>query len=115
MIDGQPDLVINIVDATNLERNLYLTTQVLEADVPVLVALNMTDVVERDGDVIDAGKLESELGVPVVPISALKGAGVDKMMERACPRRASGRALRYSAKHCPTSWTSRSNSTKARA
>lgn len=92
MIDGQPDLVINIVDATNLERNLYLTTQVLEADVPVLVALNMADVVERDGDVIDAGKLESELGVPVVPISALKGTGVDKMMERAlsAPRERSG-------------------------
>ena len=49
MIDGQPDLVINIVDATNLERNLYLTTQVLEADVPVLVALNMSDVVEQIG------------------------------------------------------------------
>ncbi|MDE6401935.1 MAG: ferrous iron transporter B, partial [Clostridiales bacterium] len=83
MIEENPDLVINIVDATNLERNLYLTTQVLEADVPVLVALNMMDVVERDGDRIDASKLEEELGVPVMPVSALKGHGVEKMMERA--------------------------------
>ena len=83
MIDEHPDLVINIVDATNLERNLYLTTQVLEADVPVMVALNMMDAVEKSGDIIDVNVLERELGVPVMPISALKGTGVDKMMERA--------------------------------
>lgn len=83
MIDEHPDLVINIVDATNLERNLYLTTQVLEADVPVMVALNMMDVVEKSGDRIDVAVLEQNLGVPVMPISALKGTGVDKMMERA--------------------------------
>ena len=83
MIDEQPDLVINIVDATNLERNLYLTTQVLEADVPVMVALNMMDAVEKSGDKIDVSVLERELKVPVMPISALKGTGVDKMMERA--------------------------------
>lgn len=95
MIDGNPDLVINIVDATNLERNLYLTTQVLEADVPVLVALNMMDVVERAGDRIDADKLEQELGVPVVAVSALKGTGVDKMMERAAaaPKERKGRTV----------------------
>ncbi|MDE6029878.1 MAG: ferrous iron transporter B [Clostridiales bacterium] len=83
MIDEHPDLVINIVDATNLERNLYLTTQVLEADVPVMVALNMMDMVEKSGDRIDVAVLEQNLGVPVMPISALKGTGVDKMMERA--------------------------------
>ncbi len=83
MIDEKPDLVINIVDATNLERNLYLTTQVMEADVPVLVALNMMDAVEREGDKIDVGIIERELGVPVMPVSALKGAGIDKMMARA--------------------------------
>lgn len=83
MVDEGPDLVINIVDATNLERNLYLTTQVLEADVPVMVALNMMDVVEKSGDRIDVSVLEQNLGVPVMPISALKGTGVDKMMERA--------------------------------
>ena len=88
MIDEKPDLVINIVDATNLERNLYLTTQVLEADVPVLVVLNMMDVVEKSGDRIDVTVLERELKVPVMPISALKGSGLDKMMERAVECRA---------------------------
>ncbi|MDE5593248.1 MAG: hypothetical protein K2I75_04875, partial [Clostridiales bacterium] len=62
---------------------MYLTTQVLEADVPVMVALNMMDVVEKAGDRIDVALLEQNLGVPVMPISALKGTGVDKMMERA--------------------------------
>lgn len=83
MIDERPDLVINIVDATCLERNLYLTTQVLEVDVPVIVALNMTDAVERDGGSVDATMLERELGVPTVSISALTGAGVDELMARA--------------------------------
>ena len=82
MIDGRPDVVLNIVDATNLERNLYLTTQVLEADIPVVVALNMTDALKRDGDEIDVGALETALGVPVVPISALKGTGVKELMAR---------------------------------
>ncbi len=83
MIDENPDLVINIVDATNLERNLYLTTQVLEADIPVIVALNMTDALKRKGDEIDADGLSAALGVPVMPISALKGTGVKDMMARA--------------------------------
>lgn len=83
MLDGKPDLIINIVDATNLERNLYLTTQVLEADVPVIVALNMMDAVARSGDEIDAVALETALKVPVMPISALKGTGVKELMRRA--------------------------------
>lgn len=83
MIDESPDLVINIVDATNLERNLYLTTQVLEADIPVVVALNMMDAVKRNGDEIDVGALETALGVPVMPISALKGSGVKELMLKA--------------------------------
>ncbi|MBD5130999.1 MAG: ferrous iron transporter B [Clostridiales bacterium] len=83
MIDEHPDLIINIVDATNLERNLYLTTQVLEADVPVLVALNMMDAVERSGDEIDVDGLSTALGVPVNAISALKGKGVKELMQRA--------------------------------
>ena len=82
MIDGRPDIVLNIVDATNLERNLYLTTQVLEADIPVVVALNMTDALKRNGDEIDASALESALGVPVAEISALKGTGVKELMAR---------------------------------
>ena len=83
ILDEQPDCIINIVDATNLERNLYLTTQLLEIDVPVVIALNMTDVLEKRGDDIDEKTLESRIGVPVVEISALKSQGVDLLVERA--------------------------------
>ena len=83
ILDEKPDGIINIVDATNLERNLYLTTQLLEMDVPVIVALNMIDEVEKSGDKIDASTLEKALGVPVVPVSALKGTGVKQLMDRA--------------------------------
>ena len=83
ILDEKPDCVINIIDATNLERNLYLTTQILEIDVPVVLALNMMDAVEKRGDSIDANALEKRLGIPVVKISALKGKGLDKLMERA--------------------------------
>ena len=81
ILDEKPDLVINVVDATNLERNLYLTTQLIEIDVPVVVALNMMDVVTKNGDSIDAEELEMKLGVPVVCISAQKEEGLDKLME----------------------------------
>ena len=91
MLDGNPDLVINVVDATNLERNLYLTTQVLETDLPVIVALNMMDAVERSGDEIDVPALERALGVPVMPVSALKGRGVKELMKRAADVRNSTR------------------------
>ncbi|MDE6597225.1 MAG: ferrous iron transporter B [Clostridia bacterium] len=84
ILDEKPDGIINIVDATNLERNLYLTTQLLEMDVPVIVALNMMDEVEKSGDKIDAKALEKELGVPVVEISALKAKGIKQLMDRAC-------------------------------
>ena len=83
ILDEKPDCVINIIDATNLERNLYLSTQILEIDVPMVIALNMIDEVERNGDVIDAKKLEEKIGVPVVEISALKGRGLDELMTRA--------------------------------
>jgi len=81
ILDEAPDCVINIVDATNLERNLYLTTQVLELDVPVVIALNMTDVIEKNGDQIDVKGLEKALGVPVVSISALHGAHTAELMK----------------------------------
>ena len=81
IVDDKPDCVINIVDATNLERNLYLTTQILEMDVPVVIALNMMDVVEKDGDKIDVKALEAAIGVPVVAISAQKGVNLDELME----------------------------------
>ena len=83
ILDEKPDCVINIVDATNLERNLYLTTQIMEIDVPVVLALNMIDVVKKSGDKIDAATLEKKIGLPVVQISALKDEGIDELMQRA--------------------------------
>ncbi len=83
ILDERPDCVINIVDATNLERNLYLTTQLMELDVPMVVALNMTDVLDKRGDSIDVKTLERRIGLPVVEVSALKGDNVDKLMSRA--------------------------------
>ncbi len=83
ILDDKPDCVINIVDATNLERNLYLTTQLMEIDVPVIIALNMMDAVEKRGDKIDGKTLEEKIGLPVVEISALKGVGIVELMKRA--------------------------------
>lgn len=81
ILDEKPDCIINIVDATNLERNLYLTTQLMEIDVPIVVALNMMDTVTKNGDVIDSKKLEQSLGVPVVEISALKEKGFKELTD----------------------------------
>jgi ferrous iron transport protein B len=75
--DHKPDLVVTIVDASNLERNLYLTTQVFDLGVPVIIALNMIDVAENLGLKIDVAQLEKNLGVPIVPIQANKGKGID--------------------------------------
>ena len=83
ILEEAPDCVINVVDATNLERNLYLTTQLLEIDVPVVVALNMMDALEQSGNGIDVQTLSERLGVPVVGISALKGKNTRALMERA--------------------------------
>ena len=83
ILDEKPDCVINIVDVTNLERNLYLTTQLMEIDVPIIIALNMMDVLRKSGKELDAKKLEEELGVPVVEISALKEENLDELMLRA--------------------------------
>jgi ferrous iron transport protein B len=78
-----PGLIINIVDASNLERNLYLTTQLMELNIPMVIALNMMDVVERRGDKIDCGVLSSLLGVQAVPISASKGEGIPRLLQAA--------------------------------
>ena len=83
ILDEKPDCVINIVDATNLVRNLYLTTQLLEMDVPVVIALNMMDALEKQGDKIDVQLLEERIGVPVVAISAFRGDGIRTLIERA--------------------------------
>ena len=81
VIDEKPDCIINIVDATNLERNLYLTTQLLEIDVPVVIALNMIDSVTNDGDSINKQLLEKNIKVPVIEISALKEHNIHELMK----------------------------------
>lgn len=81
ILDEKPDCVINIVDATNLERNLYLTTQILEIDVPVVVALNMMDEMDKQGNKVNAEQLQKGLGVPVVKISALRNDGLKDLMD----------------------------------
>ncbi len=80
ILDQKPDGIINIVDATNIERNLYLTLQLLELHIPTVIALNMMDEVRGNGGSIDIEKLSKRLGVPVVPISAVKGEGVDELV-----------------------------------
>ena len=82
ILDEKPDCIINIVDATNLERNLYLTTQLMEIDVPIVVALNMMDAVRKNGDSVDGATLEKKIGLPVVEISALRGEGISRLMEK---------------------------------
>ena len=76
LITERPDAILNIVDGTNLERNLYLSTQLLELGIPVVMAINMMDIVNKNGDKIDIIALSKDLGCPVVEISALKGTGV---------------------------------------
>lgn len=83
ILDEKPECVINIVDATNLERNLYLTTQLLEMDVPVVIALNMMDVLEKNGEKLEPKIIEKNLGVPVVCISAQKQENLDDLMNKA--------------------------------
>jgi ferrous iron transport protein B len=83
IVDQKPDVVINIVDSTNIERNLYLSTQLMELGVPVVIALNMIDVLEVKGDKINIDMLEKYLGVPIVPTSARKGLGIQELMDKA--------------------------------
>ena len=83
ILNQKPDGIINIVDATNIERNLYLTLQMLELRVPMVLALNMMDEVRANGGTIDVQKLSDDLGIPVVPITAAKGEGVSELMDRA--------------------------------
>ena len=83
LLDEKPDLIIDVVDATNIERNLYLTTQLIETGIPVLVALNMTDLLDKNGLKIDVGRLSSYISAPVVEISALKKKGFDELIDKA--------------------------------
>lgn len=83
LVNEKPDAILNIVDGTNIERNLYLTTQLLELGIPVVVAVNMIDLVERNGDKIDLNRLSQELGCPVMAVSALKGKGTKEVAAKA--------------------------------
>ena len=83
IINEKPDGIINIVDATNIERNLYLTLQLLELKVPTVLALNMMDEVRENGGSIDVKKMSDALGIPVIPISAAKGEGVSELIDKA--------------------------------
>lgn len=83
LIDERPDVILNIIDGTNLERNLYLTTQLIELGIPTIIAVNMMDVVEKNGDRIHIDKLSKELGCEVTTISALKGTGIEEAAKKA--------------------------------
>lgn len=93
LISERPDAILNIVDGTNLERNLYLTTQLTELGIPVVVAINMMDLVEKNGDSIDLDVLSKEMGVKFVSISALKGTNTDKAAAAAVEAAKSGKTI----------------------
>ncbi len=82
LIDEKPDAILNIIDGSNLERNLYLTTQLVELGIPVVIAINMMDLVKRNGDVINTDVLSKELGCPIVEISALKNQGISEVSDK---------------------------------
>ncbi len=91
LVNEKPDAIINIVDGTNIERNLYLTTQLIELGIPVVVAVNMIDLVRKNGDTIDLAKLGKSLGCPVVSMSALKGEGSMAAAEKAIEMASAGK------------------------
>ena len=93
LIDERPNAILNIVDGTNLERNLYLTTQLTELGIPVVIAINMMDVVKKNGDVINTEELSRQLGCPVVEISALKGTGIMEAAEAAIKAAQTGKTV----------------------
>lgn len=102
IIDEKPDLIVNIVDATNLERNLYLSMQLAELGKPMVIALNMIDMVEKNGDSIDVEMLSAMLGIKIVPISAAKGTGIHKLLHAANHEATHGcdTAGKHMDKHC---------------
>ena len=93
LIGERPDAILNIIDGTNLERNLYLTTQLTELGIPVVAAINMMDVVRKSGDKIDVAELSKQIGAKVVEISALKGDGVIEAAEAAIEAVESGKTI----------------------
>ncbi|MBO5293148.1 MAG: ferrous iron transport protein B [Lachnospiraceae bacterium] len=101
LIEQRPDVILNIVDGTNIERNLYLSTQLMELGIPVVMAVNMMDVVEKNGDHIDTAKLQEKLGCEVTEISALKGRGIEAAAEKAVRAAGSKEALQPVHKFAP--------------
>lgn len=101
ILNEKPDGIINIVDATNIERNLYLTLQLIEMHIPMVLALNMMDEVRNNGGTIDINKMSEELGIPVVPISAVKNEGIDELLQTAL-RVARGKEYPKIYDFCPT-------------
>ena len=93
LVDERPDAILNIVDGTNLERNLYLTTQLTELGIPVVIAINMMDVVRKRGDEINISELSRAFGCPVVEISALKGTGIDEAVAVAIEVAGAGKTI----------------------
>ena len=93
LIDQRPDAILNIVDGTNLERNLYLTTQLTELGIPVVIAINMMDIVKKNGDQINITELSRELGCKIVEISALKGTGIMEAAESAIAAAETGKTV----------------------
>ena len=93
LVGERPDAILNIIDGTNLERNLYLTTQLTELGIPVVVAINMMDVVKKSGDKLDTKALSQQLGCPVLEISALKGTGVTEAAEAAIHAAKNGKTV----------------------
>ena len=93
LIEERPDAILNIIDGTNLERNLYLTTQLTELGIPVVVAVNMMDIVKKNGDKINTAELSRQLGCKIVEISALKGTGIMEAAEAAFDAAKNGRTI----------------------
>ena len=115
ILDENPDAIIDIIDATNIERNLYLTLQLMELDRPMVIALNMMDEVTANGGAVDVNLLESLLGVPVVPISAARNEGIGELVDHALhvarfrerPGRSGLLRARWSRRRCAASLHSR--------
>lgn len=101
ILNEKPDGIINIVDATNIERNLYLTLQLIEMHIPMVLALNMMDEVRSNGGTINISKMSEELGIPVVPISAVKNEGIDELLQTAL-RVAKGKEYPKVYDFCPS-------------
>ena len=93
LINERPDAILNIVDGTNLERNLYLTTQLTELGIPVVIAVNMMDIVKKNGDKIDINALSEKLGCKIIEISALKGTGISEAAEAAIEAAKNGKTV----------------------